>query len=407
LIHSTTLANGLTLIAEPQSWQPGVSFDLLIPAGAVNEPAEMRGVTSVLEDWMDRGAGVRDSRALSDAFDNLGVRRGGGAGLEGTSFSGAMLETDLAAAFALFADVVRRPQLPEIELEPCLELARQDIASLDDSPAQKLFVRLRERFFSSQHGRSGMGTLEGLAAITGDKARADYKQRFTPNGAILGVSGGVNWDVLLETVTDLFGTWTGETAAPVSPKMQGGFYEHIEQDTAQVQIGMLYPSLAPTDAQWLESRLALLVLSGAGFSSRLMQEVREKRGLVYSVRASGAPIKAASTISVYAGTSPDRAQETLDVIQQEMQKMQAGVTLEELERARIGLLTSLVMSEESSGARAGGLVRDWHLLGHARELEDLKAKVKAVTLEGVNAWLAANPFEHPGVMTLGPKALKP
>jgi predicted Zn-dependent peptidase len=405
LIHSTTLPNGFTVISEPQPWQPSVSFDLLIPAGAVNEPQTMRGVTSVLEDWMDRGAGARDSRALSDAFDNLGVRRGGGAGLEGTSFSGAMLETDLAAAFDLFADVIQRPILPDTELEPCLELARQDIESLDDSPAQKLFVKLRERFFSSNHGRSGMGTLEGLAAITGAAAREDYQNRFTPNGAILGVSGGVKWDELLELVTRLFGTWTGKTADHPTPSMKGGFYDHIVQDTAQVQIGMLYPSLAPTDAHWLESRLALLVLSGAGFSSRLMQEVREKRGLVYSVRASGSPIKATSTISVYAGTSPDRAQETLNVIQEEMQKMQLGVTLEELERARIGLLTSLVMSEESSGARAGGLVRDWHLLGHARELEDLKAKVKAVTLEGVNSWLAANPFENPGVMTLGPKAL--
>ena len=95
------------MISEPQPWQPSVSFDLLIPAGAVNEPETMRGVTSVLEDWMGRGAGTRDSRALSDAFDNLGVRRGGGAGLEGTSFSGAMLETDLTAAFGLFADVFR------------------------------------------------------------------------------------------------------------------------------------------------------------------------------------------------------------------------------------------------------------------------------------------------------------
>ena len=406
MIHSTTLQNGFTVIAEPQPWQPSVSFELLVPAGAVNEPESMRGVTSVLEDWMDRGAGTRDSRALSDAFDNLGVRRGGGAGLEGTSFSGAMLETDFKDAFALFADVIQRPILPDIELEPCLELARQDIASLDDSPAQKLFVKLRERFFSSNHGRSGMGTLQGLAAITSDAARADYRRRFTPNGAILGVSGGVKWEELLETVTGLFGNWSGNLALRPEPKMLGGFYDHIVQDTAQVQIGMLYPSLAPTDQHWLESRLALLVLSGAGFSSRLMQEVREKRGLVYSVRASGSPIKAASTISVYAGTSPDRAQETLDVIREEMHKMQHGVTLEELERARIGLLTSLVMSEESSSARAGGLVRDWHLLGYARELEDLKAKVKAVTLKGVNAWLTANPFENPGVMTLGPKALK-
>ncbi len=405
MIHSTTLDNGFTIISEPQPWQPSVSFDLLVPAGAVNEPEAMRGVTSVLEDWMDRGAGSRDSRTLSDAFDNLGVRRGGGAGLEGTSFSGAMLATDFAASFDLFADVIQRPILPETELEPCLELARQDIESLDDNPAQKLFVKLRERFFSSNHGRSGMGTLEGLAAITSDAARSDYQNRFTPNGAILGVSGGVKWEELLELVTRLFGSWTGKSADCPTPNMKGGFYDHIVQDSAQVQIGMLYPSLAPSDAAWLESRLALLVLSGAGFSSRLMQEVREKRGLVYSVRASGSPIKAASTISVYAGTSPERAQETLDVIQAEMQKMRYGVTFEELERARIGLLTSLVMSEESSSARAGGLVRDWHLLGYARELEDLKAKVKAVTLEGVNAWLAANPFENPGVMTLGPKSL--
>lgn len=411
MIDSLTLQNGLTLIAELQPWQPGVSFELQLPLGAATEPADARGVTTVLEDWMYRGAQsrdgqARDSRQLSEALDDLGLRRGGGAGVEGTSFGGALLSGDLNAALGLYADIVRRPLLVDDEFGPCVELARQELESLEDSPAQKMFTALRERFLTTPHGRSSMGTLDGLERLTPELARSDHRSRFGARGAILGVAGGLEWNALVKAVTELFGDWSGEPPALEAPAMRGGFYEHITQDTAQQQIGLMFPDLAPGDPGWYASRLSVMVLSGVGASSRLYDEVREKRGLVYSVSASSGQVHGGGWVSAYAGTSPDRAQETLDVMIQEFAQMRQGVREDELERAKTGLLTSLVMSEESSGARARGLVRDQTLLGRIRPLEEIMQAVQAVTLNDLNAWLEANPYTNPAVMTLGPRALE-
>jgi predicted Zn-dependent peptidase len=208
----------------------------------------------------------------------------------------------------------------------------------------------------------------------------------------------------------LFGDWSGDAFESLAPRMHGGTYAHITQDTAQEQIGMMIPdasaSLEPEQWGWYESRLALGILSGGGFSSRLMQEVREKRGLVYSVSASGAQVRGGGYVTAYAGTTPDRAQETVDVMLEEFNKMSLGVSTDELERSRVSLLTSLVMSEESSGARARSLARDQVLLGRIRNLEDIKKGIQNVTLESVNRWLAQYPFQAPAIMTLGPKALE-
>jgi predicted Zn-dependent peptidase len=411
MIETHTLENGLTLIAEVQPWQPGVSFELQVMIGAATEASDARGVTTVLEDWMYRGAQSRDgqtrnSRQLSEALDDLGVRRGGGAGVEGTGFSGALLSSDLRVALELYTDVIRRPVLSDHEFAPCVELARQELESLEDAPAQKMFTALRERFVTTPHGRSSMGTFEGLEKLTPEITRSDYRSRFGPRGAILGVAGGFNWDALVQSVTELFGDWEGQSPTLGPPAMRGGFYEHITQDTAQEQIGLMYPDIAPGDAGWYESRLSIMALSGVGASSRLYDEVREKRGLVYSVSASSGQLRGGGWVSAYAGTAPDRAQETLEVMLTEFARMRQGVRQDELEHAKTGLLTSLVMSEESSGARARGLVRDQSLLGRVRPLEEIMRSVQAITLKNMNTWLEAHPYTNPAVMTLGPKALE-
>jgi predicted Zn-dependent peptidase len=406
MIESLTLGNGLRLVAEPQPWQPGVSFELHIPAGAGTEPAEARGSTTVLEEWVYRGAGARDARELSDALDDLGVRRGGGAGVDGTTFGSAFLSGDLKAALAIYSDIILRPTLPEEEFGPVVDLARQDLEDLEDSPARKLFTLLRERYFTSPHGRSTLGTREGLDALTPAAVRADHARRFRPGGAVIGLAGGLDWEAVRALITDLFGEWEGAGPKLGPAEWQSGFYEHSEADTAQEQIGMLYPDVAPGAQGWYESRLALNILSGGGFSSRLMQEVREKRGLAYSVSASSVVMASGSALSVYAGTAPDRAHETLEVLQAEVARLKDGVTTDELERARTGLLTQLVMSEESSGARARGLVRDSLLFGRPRDVSEVRAAVQAVTLTSLNEYLASRPYPRPGILTLGPRSLE-
>lgn len=381
------------------------AWTFLIPAGSASEPAGREGLTSVLESVCYRGAGDKDARQLSDALDDLGVDRGGGADVEYTTFGGATLSLYLADALALYADIILRPALPDAEWQPARELALQALDSLEDSPARKMFVRLRREYFTGGHGRSPLGTREGLNAITLEDLRADHRNRFRPEGAILALAGHFDFDAVAAQIEELFASWQGaapeiEAPAPV----QTPVFLHIEQDTAQQQIGVAYAGVAATDVDSYAYRVATSVLSG-GMGARLFTEVREKRGLVYSVSASASTHRGVGFTLGYAGTTPARAQETLDVLIAELQKIGDGVTENELERAKIGLLSSLVMQEESSRSRAGAIARDLWMLGRVRSLDETTGAINAVSTRGIREFYERHPVENFSVVTLGPQKL--
>ncbi|MES4793056.1 MAG: peptidase M16 [Chloroflexota bacterium] len=371
------------------------AFVMLLPAGAASETEGREGSSTVLEGLVYRGAGERDARALSDALDRLGVQRQGGAELEHTSFGGSLLADDLERALALYADIVRRPRLPESDLDAEKALALQKLEALEDNPTQKLFVHLRRRFFHGPYGRSTLGDRDAIERLTIDFLREDHAARYRPEGALLAVAGRFEWDRLRDTVATLFGDWEG--AAPA--------VQHVPDETAQEQIGVAWSSLPVTDPNYYRSRLALQVLSG-GMGARLFTEVREKRGLCYSVGAFPGNIRGAGYVQAYAGTTPERSQETLDVLLAELRRMKKGVAEEELTRARVGLLSALVMQGEASRARAAAIARDQYLLGRVRSLEEIRAEVERVDLDGLNAWLAAQPDPAFTIVTLGPRTLE-
>jgi predicted Zn-dependent peptidase len=402
-IQQYSLPNGLTLLIEEMPWLSSASFTFLLPFGSVSDPDGFEGSSTVLNDWMYRGAGDYTSQALSDALDSLGVRRGGGAGKEYTTFSASLLASNVSEAFKLYADIIRRPHLHESEFEPARSLAQQELASLDDNPTQQLFETLSSRYFSSTHGKSSYGTLTGLNHLTPEQVRQDYNQRVAPQGAIISIAGGITAGEILKLTESLFGDWSGVGVALPKVSVTAAHQEHIEQATSQVQIGVAYQAVAPDAPGWYENALTVGVLSG-GMGARLFAEVREKRGLVYSVSAGSRTLKHFGYTLGYAGTTPERANETLTVLLAELRKVSQGITKDELERSRTGLLSQLVMQGESSGARASSMARDVFLLGSPRPIEDIKSKLSALSLGQVNDFLASY---HPSytVLTLGSQSL--
>jgi len=402
---SHSLSNGLTLVGEPTNKQ-AVAWSLLVPAGSATEPDGKDGLTSVLESVSYRGAGDLNSRQLSDALDDLGIERGGGADVEYSTFGGATLGLYLSDALKLYADIVRRPRLPEDEWEAARDLALQSLDSLEDSPARKMFVQMRRNWFTSGHKRAAIGTREGLESITLGDLKADHAARFCPDGAILAVAGGFNWAATVAQVEELFGDWSGKAPQAGEPQIVSEpLFQHIEQDTAQQQIGVAYTGVPSTDEDFYAFRVAGDILSG-GMGARLFSEVREKRGLVYSVSASAASHRGLGFTLGYAGTTPERSQETLDVLLVELQKMREGVREDELERAKVRMTSALVMSEESSRSRAGGIARDWWMLGRVRSLDEVTQKINAVTPDAIRAMYERFPPQNFSVVTLGPKKLE-
>ena len=395
------LDNGLMVVYEAMPWLPSVSATLVLPFGSASDPQGLEGTATVLHEWVQRGAGDLDSRAFSDALEDLGVRRGGAANRESSSFNLSFLASELEAVMPLLADMVMRPRLDDAEFEPSRELAVQELESLDDAPTQRLFDELLAAFVTSPQGRSPLGTAEGLAALTAEGVRAEAARVLRPRGAVLALAGGAAWDRVLAAAQAAFGAWEGEGPEVPAVAVATPGRRHVEAESSQVQIGLAFPAPPPGTDEAYVHNVVVNVLSGSS-GARLHTEVREKRGLVYSVSAFYRSLRGFGMTLGYAGTTPERADETLEVFLAELDRLAAGVTPEEVERAKVGMLSSLVMQGESSSATAGRLASDVFNLGRARTLEEIISRVQSVSVEDVNEYLSTRRVPEPTIVTLGP-----
>jgi predicted Zn-dependent peptidase len=320
-------------------------------------------------------------------------------------FWGATLARNVPAALELYADVLRRPRLPEDELEPVQALLMQDLQALEDEPKGKVMVELRRRHWPEPLGRDRRGTPETLAAIRAKAVRNHYQARFGPRDTILSVAGNIEWEPLRDQVERLFGDWKGGGHPPLKLGKAPLGCTHLAKDTTQTQIALAYPSVPFGHPDYYAAQGAVQVLSG-GMGARLFTEVREKRGLCYAVYASYQTFKDRACVLCYAGSTNERAQETLDVTVAELRRLEQGVEADEVERVQAGLKSSVIMQEESTSARAGALASEWYYLGRVRSLEEIQAEINGLTAERIVDYVRRYPARDCTVVTLGPRELK-
>jgi predicted Zn-dependent peptidase len=400
-----TFPNGLTLLAERMEHVRSAALNFLVPAGCVYDPPRQPGVASILAEMITRGAGQRDSRELALALDNLGLDRDEGVGSMHVRFWGATLAQNLPAALDIYADILRRPHLPEEEIDHVRALALQELQALEDEPKAKVMVELRRRHFPPPLGNDRRGTRESLERTNGAMVRQQYRRTFGPHGTILSVAGNIEWKPLKDQVERLFGDWTGNEIPSFHVGKNPPGRGHLAKDTMQTQIAIAYPSVPFGHPDYYAAQGAVHVLSG-GMSARLFTEVREKRGLCYAVWASYLTFKDRACILCYAGTTNERAQETLEVTLEEVLRLKEGITRDEIDRLQAGLKSSLIMQEESTSARAGALASDWYYLGRVRSLEEIQAAVNGLTPKKIVAHLNRYPPRDFTIVTLGPKPLR-
>lgn len=381
------------------------TVNIIVPAGCAYDPANMPGTSSVLSEIILRGAGKNNSKELSLAMDGIGLDRSCSAGTNHIRLWGATLSRNLPKTIDLFADIILKPHLPKSDVESVKMLAAQEIMSIEDDPKQKVMLALRKNHFPSPLGNDRRGTLEGLEAITHDALSKFWKKNFRPSGTIISVAGNIEWEPLKAQVEKLFGKWKGSDVPALKISPGKGGKSHISKDTQQVQIGIAYPSVTYGHKDFYAAIGAVNVLSG-GMSSRLFTEVREKRGLCYSVWASYQNFKEVAAVICYAGTTTDMAQETLDVTLKQIGNLTKGIKEEEVKRLKIGLKSSMLIQEESSSARAGSIAVDWYYLGRVRPLEEIQKAIDSITTKSILSHVKEyNPKEFT-IVTLGNKQLK-
>jgi predicted Zn-dependent peptidase len=404
-IHTHAISNGLNLIIEPMADVQSAAFSLLVPAGSNYDPPGEAGAAAILSDWIMRGAGSRDSRVLTNELDNLGLQRNEGVGNSHISFTGATLAESLPQALRIYADIVQSPHLPVDQFEAARTGVEQSLRAIEDEPRQKVIIELRRRCYESPWGIPSEGTLDGVEKLTPAVVRNHFHRCSSPRDAILGVAGKVDVRAMIGLVEDLFGGWKAKPAPEVITGPRGPARDHIAHDSTQTQIGIAYDSVAYRDPGYYAAWAAVSVLSG-GMSSRLFTEVREKRGLCYSVFAMLNSLRDQGRILCYAGTTVERAQETLDVTLAELIRLGKGIGQDELDRCKARAKSSLIMQQESSSARASSIARDWYHLGRVETLDEVREKIDALTVETLLAHLAEHPAKDFTILTLGPRPLE-
>ncbi len=400
-----TLKNGMVLLGEPMEAVQSVAFDFMLPAGAACLPEGCCGAGNVVADWVFRGAGDRDSRQLSDALDGLGLVRGRSVGASHLAIGATLEAGNLAPALDLHADIILKPHLKQDQFELARQLAVDEVLSLDDDPRQKVMLKLREQFYPAPLGRSTVGEIAEIKALTPEMSRAIVKDGFNISQTIFSVAGKYNFDVICRRMEKLFETGRQAGSKPMRLGRKGGKYTHIDNDGAQVHIGLMTETVKPSDEDYYNARVAISVLSG-GMSARLFTEVREKRGLCYAIGARYHGLREAAGVICYAGTTPDKAQETLDCIIGEFNRLGDGISDEEIARAKVGLKSALILQSESSSSRAGAIGSDYYVLGRVRSLDEIKDRIEQTTADSVLGFLRDNKFRDFTVVTIGPRQVK-
>jgi len=407
-VDKHTLKNGMVVLGESMEGVESAAFGFMLPAGAAQLPEGCCGASNVIADWIFRGAGSKNSRQLGDALDGLGLHRVNSVGSSHITIGAALEAGNLSKAIDLYADVILRASLKQDQFELARQLAIDGVLSLDDEPRQKVMLKLREQFYPSPLGRSAAGDIDELKILTDEKTKGIIKANFNLSQTIFAVAGKYDFDSICRQMEDLFAANIEDSETKDEGRgtrddgRARGKYKHIDNEGAQVHIGLMTETVKPADENYYNARVAISVLSG-GMSARLFTEVREKRGLCYAIGARYHTLKEAAGIMCYAGTTPEKAQETLDVIIGEFERLSEGITEEEMGRAKVGLKSTLILQSESSSSRAGAIGSDYYMLGRVRSLDEIKKKIEQTTVDAVSDFLRGNKFKEFTVVTIGPK----
>ena len=389
LLRWFTLGCGARLAVERMPGTRSAAAVWMLPVGTCGDPEgdAGEGESTVLAELLLRGAGDLSSRAFSDAIDALGAQRSTAAGVHHLTMSMLCMGDRLEDAMGLFATAVRRPALDPDALESVRSLALQSLAGLQDEPQHLVGIRLRQFAMPAPFNRSGYGTEVGLRSLTAAGMRAAWERRARPGGTLIGVAGDVHPERVRDALERLLEGWSGATPEPAQRAPAELGTHRIALDTQQTHLAIGLPAPADRDEAAAAHRVAVRVLGGAT-SSRLFTEVREKRGLCYSVGASSALGKDRGLVQIYAGSTHERAPRTLECIMAELERFERGVTPDEFRDAVVGAKSALVMSGESSSARAAAIVSQLWRLGRAKDLAESAAEFERLTHAGVNEFIA-------------------
>jgi len=379
----TTLDSGVRIVTEAMPSVRSVSIGLWIGTGSRAESHDEAGLSHLLEHLLFKGSSKYSSLEIDQIFDGMGAELNAGTGKETTSVFARVIDEHLPQAFDVMADMVFRPTLKEIESERAVIL--EEIAMYEDDPQEKVFDLLGEAVFGEHPlGRAIIGRAEVIADTPEEQIAAFHTQRYVPSNVVIAAAGAIDHDefVALAAERTPVSTTAFSAAGPLASSFTEAPSRRFERkDTEQFHVCVGSLGISRHD----DRRFALRVLDtifGGTSSSRLFQEVRERRGLAYSVYSFSSSFEDTGQIGLYVGTRPDNITEALEVVGTELARLRAEpVTSEELARAKENLKGRVLLALESTGARMNRLGSETLANAPLIGLDELEAKIDAVSIE--------------------------
>jgi predicted Zn-dependent peptidase len=403
----TTLPSGVRVVTERMPSVRSVALGFLIDAGSVGETQEEAGISHLLEHMLFRGTERYGSQEIDQIFDAMGAELNAGTDKENTSVYTRVLDQHLEKAFDVIADMIWRPRFQELETER--EVVLEEIAMYEDDPQDKVFDVLGEAVYGSHPlGRPVIGRAEVVGAVTEEQLRAFHARRYDPRSIVIAAAGSCDHDALVELA--LAGGPQANGAASASepaPPLPNPTFEprvrFLRKDTEQYHFCLGAPGIAREDKRRYALRVLDNVLGGSS-SSRLFQEVRERRGLAYAVFSFANLYAHTGDVGLYVGTRPENLAEALSVLAAELERFAAEPADEaELDRSRENAKGRIALSLESTGARMNRLGASVLHGLPILTVEEVMQKIDAVGLPELRA-LAGELFapEHLSAAAIGP-----
>lgn len=402
MIYCSELPNGMTLLGESMPHLKSCAFSLEIPAGVGHESRNCNGIASFVCEMALRGCGRWGSREFMEILQGMGVDRGERVGIGYTSYCAAFPAEYLSDTLEIYGSLAREAHFDADGLEPSRQSVVLERQALDDDPGTLVALAARKDFFPDPWGLHPWGEIDVLERLSLDEIRAFYKKFYRPDGAVLSVAGAFDWDQLLQTVERVFLPWKSQGRIEIEDQAKPRVNRHVPFDSQQTHIIIGFNGIPYSHPDYYRLWAAISALGG-GTSGRLFSEVREKRGLCYSVGASYYSLPRHAGVFCSASTSSERSHETKNCMEKEIEKLFDGITEPELNRVKVRARSSLIMEQELCGSRASNLASDWMNLKKLPTLEQRCERVEELTLESVNSYLVEHVPADFQITTLGPE----
>ncbi len=374
-----TLKNGLRIAVDEMKDVETVSIGVFVNTGSRNETPEINGISHFLEHMAFKGTATRSARQIAEEFEGIGGRINAYTSKEKTVYYVKVLKQHAEFAVEFLSDILQNSTFDKVELEKERGVILQEIAMTNDTPDDIIFDYFQETAYQKQAlGRSILGPVKNVKKFKQSDFIDYIKRQYNYENIAITAAGAIKEKDLVKWVEKYFNNLgSNKIKSPEQGKYKGGSFKK-EKDLEQTNLVMGFKGLSYVDPNYYILQILTMIL-GSGMSSRLFQEVRENRGLAYSIYAFNYSHYDCGTLGIYAGCSPDKASELLSATKNEIDKICKTVLDKELERVRMQFKASLLMAKESTSSRMQKLGSDIFAKGRIISDKEIMSQIMAVT----------------------------